>query len=1148
MDLITKSGAGKKLLLIALLGVLSISQVCAQQNNDDGIRSIERSKRDNTPKNIMFSTGLPYSEAAAQDVFHKYLGLKGNDNKMVFGQATTTKNKITTYRYFQWYKGLKVANGTYTMTTKENLINFITGNFYKISGDLSTTPVLSEGDAFNKALDFVGADKYMWQDAKAEAFIKAKYHKADTSYFPHGQLVFIEDFITASGASDGKLHLAYCFDVYAKTPLSRAYIYVDAATGKILLNNSIIKNVAASGATLYSGVVGFQSGYLGASSYVLFDSTRGNGVHTQNLNNGADFSTITDFLSPTNTWPSSTADTAAIDAHWAAEKVYDYWDSVQGRHSWDDAYGELDQYVHFDVDYDNAFWDGAEMIYGDGSGLALGGFSPLVSLDVTAHEIGHGVCQATAALIYAGESGGMNEGFSDCWGATIENWANPHEVDAVPKETWKIGEEIGGGIPLRSMDSPKLQGQPDTYLGINWFVITPPCDDLSDECGVHTNSGVLNHWYYLVCHGGSGTNDLGNSFSVAGIGLSEGANILYQTELILASDADYADCRTATIAATTILYGACSPEMMAVTNAWYGVGVGIAFVPCAPQIGYSNISQNIDENAGVNSCSASKTVMIPIKAIGPAITGGSPSVTITSVGGTAVAGVDYTIGTTSITFAPGDTTTHFVSLTINDNGAIGDDKDIILGFTLSAAGTTAIASPTNLQDHIYIRNDDNTPLTGGVAYHQVDDSNVLSNITTAFWSSKKKAHSQFLISPIELTAAGIVPNIPLSQIAFRVAEKHSFVPYVNYTVSMGNTGITNLSSDFITTGLTMVYSGDFSTTLGWDSLDFSTPFVWDGTSYVVVDVCFTNTAAATTNDKVAGFTSTSIITAYANANTGTGTGCSLPYNPDQTNTAKPIMRFKQVIPPTHVETAPTSSRVWNVKAGQEVYFYTPLADTSIIAGLKGASTDLGCVTATLKAEGTGFTPFSFDASVNRSVKEFSITPATAASTATYNATLYFNNTELGTTAAAGLYIFKTDAATDAGINSGNSAIVTPTIITGENYTGFSGDFTGFSRYFLVDGLVPLAVSSTAGSSDNIRVDNNPFHDKINVSYTFTTDVNATVKLYDVTGRILYNDIKQLSSGAHKFTIDCTQFDVAPGSYILQVITPDNVYTHKLIKN
>jgi len=108
---------------------------------------------------------------------------------------------------------------------------------------------------------------------------------------------------------------------------------------------------------------------------------------------------------------------------------------------------------------------------------------------------------------------------------------------------------------------------------------------LNDYCGVHTNSGVLNHWFYILTEGKTGTNDLGNSYNVTGIGIDKAAKIAFRTESVyLTANSTYANARTYGIQAATDLYGANSPEVIATTNAFYAVGIGAAFAGPADTI------------------------------------------------------------------------------------------------------------------------------------------------------------------------------------------------------------------------------------------------------------------------------------------------------------------------------------------------------------------------------------------------------------------------------------------------------------------------------------------------------------------------------------------------------------------------------------
>jgi len=173
------------------------------------------------------------------------------------------------------------------------------------------------------------------------------------------------------------------------------------------------------------------------------------------MNRGSNYSTATEFSDNDNNWTSteynnSNFDNAALDAHWGTMMTLDYWRTVHNRNSFDNYGAKIKSYVHYRYNYVNAFWNGTAMTYGDGNGTT---YFPLTSVDICSHEIAHAVCDYTADLIYSNESGAMNEGFSDIWGACVKRFAAPE------KNTWLNGDEISNtGTPFRSMSNPKSKG------------------------------------------------------------------------------------------------------------------------------------------------------------------------------------------------------------------------------------------------------------------------------------------------------------------------------------------------------------------------------------------------------------------------------------------------------------------------------------------------------------------------------------------------------------------------------------------------------------------------------------------------------------------------------------------------------------------
>jgi len=498
----------------------------------------------------------------------------GTEDQLRPARVETDQLGFTHEKFAQYYQGVRVEHADYTVHAKGGTVEAISGDFEKISG-LNTKPSLSASAALTRAMTHVGATKYMWQDLGEETLLKQETGKSASSYYPQGELVIVRNARSTRAESKNQLTLAWKFDVYAQEPVSRAYIYVDAQTGDIVQQDNIIKHADSTGsfATAYSGTRSIADGAT-TGGYFLRETTRGLGIQTFNMKQGTRYARAVDFIDADNNWTAaeynnSTFDNVAGDAHVGAEATYDYWKAVHGRSSYDNAGAIIKSYVHYSRSYENAYWDGTRMTYGDGATR----FRPLTALDVCGHEIGHAVCQNTANLTYSNESGAMNEGLSDIWGASIEAYAVASlgftSSGVKAKSTWLIGEEIDKQqAALRSMSDPKSQGQPDYYKGINWYTGT------SDNGGVHTNSGVLNYWYYLIANGKTGTNEKGVAFSVAGLGLDAAAKITFRMESVyMVASSTYAQARTYSIQAATDLFGASSAQVTSVTNAWNAVGV-----------------------------------------------------------------------------------------------------------------------------------------------------------------------------------------------------------------------------------------------------------------------------------------------------------------------------------------------------------------------------------------------------------------------------------------------------------------------------------------------------------------------------------------------------------------------------------------------
>lgn len=360
------------------------------------------------------------------------------------------------------------------------------------------------------------------------------------------------------------LILCYKIAVEQEKPLLKKYVYVNTSSNIVekVAERIIHTDEVGSAITKYSGTKSITTNRVSSNSYTLSETGRGGGITTLNYQNST--SSGIDFTNTSNTWANST-DNVAYDAHYGAEATYDFYLSKFGRSSFDNAGSQIINNVHYDVNYANAFWDGLSLTFGDGNGTTL---NALTSLNIVGHEFTHGVTQYSANLEYLNESGALNESFSDIFGTTIEFLNNPTTAN------WVIGDEISvNGNGFRSMSNPKNYNDPNTYQGTNW--VTDPNIDYG---GVHSNSGVQNYWYYLLCQGGSGTNDNGDSYAITGIGRDDAIKIAYRTlTYYLTSSSTYSDARDFSIQAAKDLFGDCSQQLIQTTNAWYAVGVGGAF-------------------------------------------------------------------------------------------------------------------------------------------------------------------------------------------------------------------------------------------------------------------------------------------------------------------------------------------------------------------------------------------------------------------------------------------------------------------------------------------------------------------------------------------------------------------------------------------
>lgn len=559
------STSSRRLYYLSLFaGTLFTTGLFGQQ-----IASTERHGTSELPDWITFHEGM--TNTALVPVLESELGWPTGYNLIPTGRPIEERSGWTHQRYQQLYQGVPVFGATVMVHEKDGAIGSLNGELSIAGTKSAPTPTLSPEAALEAAMRHVGARSYMWDSPEMEAFIKKEQHDPQATFRPTPELIY---YPLAFPRLDGELRLAYKLDIYAQEPRSRQYVLVDAQRGEIL--NSIPRmhsiNEPGTAETAYSGnrpIMTFRPSTDDA--FQLKDLSRGGGILTYDCANTSNYAAAQIPTNTTNNWDlGSLSANSILDAHWGTERTYDYYLDVHNWDSYDNAGSPMLSYAHFNlVSYgypsnNNAFWDGQRMTYGDGNGT---NYHPFTAIDVLGHEITHGVTEHSAGLIYQDESGALNESFSDIIGSCIEYYAKPEGF------SWMIGNDMSvSGSGFRNLADPNQFGHPNTYQGAYWVTGS------ADNGGVHTNSGVQNYWFYLLTQGGSGTNDNGDAYSVQGIGFEEAGDIAFRNLTVyLNANSDYADARAGAIQATTDLFGGCSPQLIAVTNAWYAVGVGAPF-------------------------------------------------------------------------------------------------------------------------------------------------------------------------------------------------------------------------------------------------------------------------------------------------------------------------------------------------------------------------------------------------------------------------------------------------------------------------------------------------------------------------------------------------------------------------------------------
>ena len=1147
----------RKIILASFLcfqGLLVLNAQTSSQDISDNLTSDQRvssftmEPNRGTPSLITLKTsGETLSLSETPTFLQSALGL-GQETTFVI-EATTTSNGVQVDKFQQYTNGVKVEHGVFKAISKKGIVVGFSAEYYNLPATITSTPSLNEAAALQKALDHVGATTYAW-DYIQSLGTSPEYVAAYNEVYPKGELVFVDDYLT--DVID--LTLAYRFNVYAAEPLSRADIYVDAATGKILLLDAIIKHVDANhskedikkeikfapkafigplnqtstkafvGPLPYTVAKG-DTRYAGNRTFDTSKDTNGNwvlkGVTPSGIQNetfsmqgigglplsipsiyivaepiidgdGTSLNPETgdndwtsaehrkDNFSTTNPYPIANEknnDDIALDAHWGAEVVLDYWKIIHNRTSYDDKGTKVFNYVHYGDAYDNAFWNGTSMTYGDGSYQGgtnpNGSFAPLTSMDVCAHEIGHGVCEFTANLVYANESGAMNEGFSDIWAASVESYVLTQIDNSLPYDPWGIGEQIderdGGLAPgqaasraLRWMDDPKAAGNPDSYGGVNWT--DQNCDPTlaNDQCGVHNNSGVLNKWYYLMVTGSGQAftagfnkqsaddqvNDAGNQYSVEGLGFLTAERITYLAETMLSPNAKFAEMRATSILVAQTLYGIDSNEEKQTTNAWHAVNVGLAFNSGEPNtITFSDSNlQILSEDNPISGCDDFNTYNVVLRGVDITT---SATISLSTSGSTATKGQDFDLSTQSLTFNGSESKS--LNITVYDDAVIENNETIVLSFVFNGKF---------IKQEFAISDNDFAPRTGSEPMDLIATETFSNPGLPTGWSEVRISDGNNVWKADgDLDAAG------------RAYISNGLVDIASYdsnsaTITVLRSGLINAAATSdVTVGFDWEAGGEL------DAADSSVIFDYGEFVYSLNGSDYISMKKFTGSGPLGAITESGTYSAVINELDGKAFFLGWKWFND-TNAGQPfsfaIDNVKVSATPAGIETQKGETATTTVRVGNTIFFLSD-TDKALIAKIENASADLGCVTMSIIDEGTSFSVFSNIATARPS-KAFSIDVGNQE--ATYDLTMYFTDDELNAyDSTVELIPMKVNSTNidDADDRLGNFQLngVLTDVNAADQFKAYTGTFTGSGSVSIVQDFVYCTSAPAPWTSSDI---------------------------------------------------------------------------------
>lgn len=526
-----------------------------------------------------FVEHLAVPESQVEGLLHGLFGFSA-DYTFAKMPSTTDELGIKHTNYYVYYKGYLVDGQMIMLHSKNDILRSINGIVKSVGNPTFTakiTPELSlmKAKTAIKVVDLV--DKYPSEKVWTEVTKNGK------TYY----------------------RLAEKVKIFSLTPMRKYNVYIDVENGETLRQVSLLPHadITVTANTYFDGARSITVDSLSATSYRLKDNARRISTYNGRTWNGSSYPSRSMIFTSNQRNFGVDSLKPAVQVHWGMGMTYDYYLIRHQRDSYDGGGGDIHNiYNPVIMDDEGMAFNAAAagygiMLYGRGGSYPGYGinYHPLVALDVAAHEFTHLVTDESSGggLEYEGESGALNESFSDIFGVCVDFYSDSVQAN------WLIGEDIdrNGGF-MRSMSAPSTtqlsysDRQPDTYKGNYWANTSSSYDN----GGVHINSGVQNYWFYLLCEGGSGVNDKGTAYNVPKIGMRDAERIAYKNVMqYLPYRAQFVDAYAGSLNAARDLFGESSQQYRSVIEAWKAVGIDSTMpVPC-------NGGQIVTANSGTIS-------------------------------------------------------------------------------------------------------------------------------------------------------------------------------------------------------------------------------------------------------------------------------------------------------------------------------------------------------------------------------------------------------------------------------------------------------------------------------------------------------------------------------------------------------------------